>query len=93
MTSKRGADGTLQSQFMLFCVITSHYGRDWSHQSHQSRETGPDVSLLFAWVASVDILYEKYIPLFAWPALSVVPGTISDYLKALSRASVPCPED
>ena len=26
LTSKRGADGTLRSQFMLFCVITSHYG-------------------------------------------------------------------
>ena len=29
----------------------------------------------------------------ASPWLSVVPGTISDYLKAVSRASVPCPEN
>ena len=102
LTSKRGADGTLQSQFMLFCVITSHYG------TGHTRETGPVVSLFSASAASLDILSKKFqnhnncqfkptfhkwknhIPLFAWPALSVVPRTISDYLKALSRASVPC---
>ena len=50
LTSKRGADGTLQSQFMLFCVITSHYG------AGHTRETNPDVSLFSASAASLDIL-------------------------------------
>ena len=58
LTSKRGADGTLQSQFMLFCVITSHY--------------------------IMTLRYDVMDLLWCWQ-LSVVLGSISDYLKAVSH--------